>query len=368
MKNCPKCGGLNPEESIVCSNCGSSLTTSGNDFQNLATPSVDIQYTDNYSNLNSDSSISASMEVGSMDDNGFQNINEDNNQVYQEPNYEDGPSDFNSSNMKSSNVILNEEDERFVDSYIGKNSEKVKKTKTSIWAFFFGPLYLWYRKMYKLFGIVLGVNLLINIVFYMLDMPVAIIIAEIVINVALSFKFQEFYLKHVNNSIQKIKNDNQDKNEEDIINICSKKGGTTIIPVIFGGVLALGIIAAVIASILGTPRSGNNSAVAKSTMVDSANLIIEAVRIDVTNNNLNANSKTYDIDAINELLESPIETSPYGVMYTDIQVQATKMLNGNYIYKICMIDESNNGFGYTYENSLSTDIVLEGNAPDSCSE
>ena len=41
-------------------------------------------------------------------------------------------------------------------------------------------------------------------------------------------------------------------------------------------------------------------------------------------------------------------------------------MDGSYIYRVCMIDEERNGFGYTNEVSLSADSVLEGTAPDGC--
>lgn len=369
MINCPNCGFLNSEGSAVCGNCGSSLINGTNNSQSLGTPSVNIQYTDNYSNSNFNPNgdldinpeFTNNMEVGNMDENF------NSNQMSQESNYEKVPFDFDSvQNATESNVVVSDDD-RFIDSYIGKNVSKVKKAKVSIWAFFFGPLYLWYRKMYKLFGIVLGVNLLVSTIFSLLNIPLATVVIMIIIDLGLGFKFQDLYLKEVNKSVDKIKNSNQEKNEEDIINICSKKGGITIVPMIVGAVLVVMVMVFAIFggihSQSGQPASTEDK---KSSMIDDATRAIAAVRDDVTVNNLNSTSKIYSLDELNQLLETPLDTSSYGVVYTDVKVQATKMLNGNYMYRICMVDENSNGFGYTYENSLSIDIVLEGSAPNSC--
>ena len=60
---------------------------------------------------------------------------------------------------------------------------------------------------------------------------------SIVIGIVFGVKFKELYLKNARESVEKIKNNNPTKSREEIKEICQKKGGTTIIPIVIIGIL-----------------------------------------------------------------------------------------------------------------------------------
>ena len=51
-------------------------------------------------------------------------------------------------------------------------------------------------------------------------------------NIIISIKFKKLYLKHVEEQVKKIESENPGKTKEQLMMICSQKGGTTLIPVI----------------------------------------------------------------------------------------------------------------------------------------
>ena len=56
-------------------------------------------------------------------------------------------------------------------------------------------------------------------------------------NIIISTQFKKFYLKHVEEQVEKIKAENQGKTKEQLMMLCSQKGGTTLIPVIVAIIL-----------------------------------------------------------------------------------------------------------------------------------
>lgn len=369
MISCPNCGGLNPEGSGVCGNCGTNLVSNQNNDANVYNPNNNVQANTPIVDINYDESFG---NVGIVNNNvAYENANMNanqnmtNNEFNIEPNYEDVPINNNVPNTIDPNVVASDEEDVFTDAFIGKNVNKIKNVKFSIWAFLFSSLYLWYRKMYKLFGIVFGFSLISSLLFSILNIPFMSYVVSIGIGIVLGIKFKDLYLKHVYTSVDKIKNNNSDKTPEEVINICSKKGGTTIIPIIVGIVLGIVIPIALVLMAMNSTKGYVDTA-KKDTMIDDARNAIEVVRNDVVTNGLKESSKTYTIDDLNNILEKQLITSPYNNNYTDVKVQVMKMMNDTYMYKICMIDEGGNGFGYTYENELNKDIVMEGNAPSSC--
>ena len=58
------------------------------------------------------------------------------------------------------------------------------------------------------------------------------LIVLLVISIILSFKFKDLYLKYVKEKVNKIKRENTDKSKQELMIICSKKGGTSLLPVI----------------------------------------------------------------------------------------------------------------------------------------
>ena len=139
--------------------------------------------------------------VNSVDNNVNQNLMVDNNNQV--------------NNQSVNNDINSNVDEELVRVYVGEKYDKIKNSSFSLPTFFLGSLYLFYRKMY-LYGWLM-----------MLLGPLSFIGFII-----LAIKFKDVYLKDVSKKVNKIKLKNSNLSNEELKNICSKKGGTSI-----GGVL-----------------------------------------------------------------------------------------------------------------------------------
>ena len=132
-------------------------------------------------------------------------------------------SDFIEEDDKREEVELNK---KLTTAFIGKRIHKFTKGTFSVWAFLFGGAYYLYRKMYGLFFITLGLNIGTE---YFLG---KIISAGIMIlaNIMIAFMFKGLYVEHAAKKVKKIKESNADKSEDELLRICKRKGGVTLIP------------------------------------------------------------------------------------------------------------------------------------------
>ena len=138
--------------------------------------------------------------------------------------------------------ILNDEVEKedmLIDAYIGKKTDRLKNRGFSWCAFFFGPYYFLYRKMW-MFGIILFI---IEIVVGKIpDMFTWIkLIINVIIRIMVAIIFSEEYLSFVMKKVKKIISDNDNKNYEKIMLICKKKGGTSMLPIVLIGIFLISI-------------------------------------------------------------------------------------------------------------------------------
>ncbi len=117
-------------------------------------------------------------------------------------------------------------DDAFIDAYIGKNINIIKNNSFSTNVFFFGSIYIFYRKMWLLGFLWLVISIIIG-----LFIPFSSII-QLAINIVIALQFKKIYLNHVREKVKKIKSENPGKSKEELLMICSKKGGTTIVPVV----------------------------------------------------------------------------------------------------------------------------------------
>ena len=340
MINCPNCGGLNGSGNPNCSFCGVPLLNN----------SVDPNF--NSSIKTPDNTFIEPVYDG-------QDVGENSNQVVYDQNANQEVFYSPADDMSNDDMLVN--------AYIKKNVDKIKAGGFSIWAFLFGAIYVWYRKMYILLLIWFGMSLISEAIFSALELYYVSFVPVLIFNIFLGIKFKELYLKDVGVKVATIKSKNAEESPENLALICLKKGGTTIVPVILFGVVSLVILVLIILLIIPTlTGSEGDTTEKKETMVEEANLVIEAARTDMVTNEVKDNSKVYDITDLNEILESPLSISPFGKNYVYAKVQAVKIMDGSYIYKVCLIDEDRNGFGYTNEVNLSFESVLEGTAPDGC--
>ena len=236
MNNCPNCGSKVNQGEAFCKVCGAKLPLP----QNITNNTQQYQQFTNQNIGNINQPIS------------YQNINNQQENLQQPQN-----------NIYQNNMVYNNDtnDEYLINSYIGKNAEKLKNRGFSINTFFFGSLYILYRKMW-LFGFIW---LAISIISNMFLPSVSGYIATIT-NIIASTQFKKYYLKHVEEQVDKIKSENPDKTKEQLMMICSQKGGTTVVPVIIAIILYCITIFMAISAILDEyEKAYNNNNVTNNT-------------------------------------------------------------------------------------------------------
>ena len=152
-------------------------------------------------------------------------------------------------NILKNNEMEKKEEINLIDAYIGVNSEKLKDGSFSWCTLIFGPLYVFYRKMW-LFGfvwfLIISVITLLAALFSINFSSILPIIdygnysaANIltfvitwIVNIVMSFMFKKLYIKKVTKKVEQIKQKNIGASNEELSKICSKKGGTTILGII----------------------------------------------------------------------------------------------------------------------------------------
>lgn len=133
--------------------------------------------------------------------------------------------------------------ENLVEIYVGENKDKIKAGKFSFPTFFFGPLYLLYRKL----GLVAFIWIIASIVAQIIVPKYAWIIS-ITFSIIFAISFNQFYLETVKNRVEKIKSKNQEKTSDEIIKLVKRKGGISVAFIIV--LFFLGIIIPVVAVLI----------------------------------------------------------------------------------------------------------------------
>lgn len=116
-------------------------------------------------------------------------------------------------------------EEKMISSYIGKNYEKLKNKHFSLSSLFFGWEYLAFRKFYSLLLIYIIPTTILTIVLGAKEY----LIIGIILNIILAFIFNKLYLNDVKKKVNKIKDSNPKASEDELVKICSKKGGRSLI-------------------------------------------------------------------------------------------------------------------------------------------
>jgi len=212
--NCPNCGFKVNENENFCRSCGTRVRqTSQNDStveNNINKPNTGYDYHSQFQNVNN-----------------VQDINNPGNNYYAE----------------------------LIDAYIGKNADKIKSGKFSWPSFFFGVLYVLYRKMWLLWLIIVAISAVASLI-----IPLPALIEYIISGIIIGLIFNKVYVNKVRKKVEKIVRENPGKTKEELKAICSKKGGTTIIPVliIVGLFIAITVIATII--VMGVVNDAKDSA------------------------------------------------------------------------------------------------------------
>jgi len=142
--------------------------------------------------------------------------------------------DFNTFTNNYVNIIS---DEQLIDAYIGKNAEQIKKGGFSIWSFLFGMFYVIYRKMWLLSTVGIVISLVAN-----LFLPTFATYIVGAFGWAVAFQFNKWYLENAKENVEKIKNENFGVSQQNLIEICRKKGGTSIIAVVIAAICYLAFV------------------------------------------------------------------------------------------------------------------------------
>ena len=239
---------------MYCSNCGTKVNSNENFCRECGTKVVSLVLESNleYQGSNFQQNVEQS------------NINMQQNVEQSNINMQQSILNNNDSNNSFSNFS---KDDLLINAYIGKNAEKFKKGGFSVYTFLFGLFYVLYRKMWLL-GIIWFLGVLIISAF----LPSFSELLTSVIGFVFSFQFNNWYLKHVKEKVEKIKIENSNVSFDQLLNICANKGGTTFIPVIIFGVFYFVIILFNILAVFDTINNvdnitNNNSNTNKDTVI-----------------------------------------------------------------------------------------------------
>jgi hypothetical protein len=126
--------------------------------------------------------------------------------------------------------------------FIGTNYDKIMTSQFNLFAALFNFFYYFYRKMY-IYGILLSF-LMASILVITRSLIIIIVMCGLV-GLITNVIYKRFSLRKV----QAIREDNEDKNINEIIELCKDEGNTSVGSVIFG-VMAEGIAGAIIGIIV----------------------------------------------------------------------------------------------------------------------
>jgi len=202
--NCPNCNIINNDQDRFCRNCGF-------DLQNLQ------QLNNNIRNLS-----------GNTDNLRINDLNTKNNNIYNNVTEVPLKTEVNITNNNIEQELQLEN--ILIDAYIGNNASQLKDGSFSWCTAFFGVLYIAYRKMWK-FALILEI-IYISIILILSKYTLLQNLLLFIICLIVSFMFKDKYLKYVVSNVRKIIRDNPNKSPEELIKICKKKGGKSILYII----------------------------------------------------------------------------------------------------------------------------------------
>lgn len=114
-------------------------------------------------------------------------------------------------------------DDKLLMAFIGNNYEQIMQQKFSVPALFLSWIYTLYRKIY--IPSIIGMGAIILLGFLPSIIYTIIVFAFVIV---LGINFNKWYVAYAKKQVEKIKMSNQNINENELINICKKKGGTNI--------------------------------------------------------------------------------------------------------------------------------------------
>ena len=134
---------------------------------------------------------------------------------------------INNLNNEYINQVTENHDEELIKSFIGKNYEKIINKKFNLAGFFFTTFYMLYRKMF-LYSILLFIIMLVTV--NIVDNIFIIILFSVIVGLFVN----KIYFYFANKKIAKIKLQNPQKHINELKEICSSKGGTSVGQIFLG--------------------------------------------------------------------------------------------------------------------------------------
>lgn len=140
-------------------------------------------------------------------------------------------------------------EEKLVRSYVGSKYEKIKNKHFSFSSLLFSWEYIAYRKFYSLLLIYVILERIFSAVLSsVLKEKAFLVICIFIPNIILALIFNKLYLNNAKKKVNKIKDSNPNASEDELINICSKKGGVSIVSLIVATLIII-IVNAILRSL-----------------------------------------------------------------------------------------------------------------------
>lgn len=200
-------------------------------------------------------------------------------------------------------VIRNEyvTEEDLLVAYVGSNFEKIASTPFNIAAFFFGNLYLFFRKKI-LYGLVLF------IIQTVLSRFVNTFLVSIGIAIIIGVSFNGIYIKDAKNYIENLKKKNPTKSNAELRDICKKSGGVSFLYLIGGFFLSIfvGIVVSMVMVTLGFTQTNTSININIDDLINK-NSTVYLGSVD-KDKNININDK-YTIEIPTEFTKDNDNTS-----------------------------------------------------------
>ena len=126
------------------------------------------------------------------------------------------------------NVLYNED---CLKAFVGESYDNFLNKKFNIGAFLLTFVYMIYRKTYLYAFLTFLLFLFCGFVFQKFEI-------YIIFSIVIGFVYNPIYLSFARNKVEKIKNKNKDKDDNELNDICSKAGGVSVVSVILSGCLS----------------------------------------------------------------------------------------------------------------------------------
>lgn len=161
-------------------------------------------------------------------------------------NYCGTPQNNNYQNNYNQNYYQNnryiKDDEDYVREYVGDNYESFKHTKFNFLAFFFNMYYFLYRKCYLEAIAWFFITIIVAFIgsFFEIDAIAGTLL--IILRIIIGINFNNYYLGKAKNKVEQIKQQNPDKSNNEIIEICRRKGKTSVAAPLIAFIIQISLI------------------------------------------------------------------------------------------------------------------------------